>query len=136
MAAEPLQLNSNLGLYTSFVNLVDLAAIALPAGFGDNALPFGVSLIAPAFRDLALLDLGSRFQQVPVCRAARPGPSEGSTTTVPIFYAAHQISVERYIDRLICHIALQQYEWIIAAQKVQGRNAALREANAHDRNDI
>jgi len=64
VAAEPLQLNRNLGLYTSFVNLLDLAAIALPAGFGDNALPFGVSLIAPAFRDLALLDLGIRFQQV------------------------------------------------------------------------
>ena len=64
VAAEPLQLNRNLGLYTSFVNLLDLAAIALPAGFGDNALPFGVSLIAPAFRDLALLDLGDRFQQV------------------------------------------------------------------------
>jgi len=64
VAAEPLQLNRNLGLYTSFVNLLDLAAIALPAGFGDNALPFGVSLIAPAFRDLALLDLGARFQQV------------------------------------------------------------------------
>jgi allophanate hydrolase len=63
VAAEPLQLNSNLGLYTSFVNLLDLAAIALPGGFGDNALPFGISLIAPAFRDLALLDLGTRFQQ-------------------------------------------------------------------------
>ena len=64
MAAELLQLNSNLGLYTSFVNLLDLAAITLPAGFGDNALPFGVSLIAPAFRDLALLDFGARFQRV------------------------------------------------------------------------
>ena len=64
VAAEPLQLNNNLGLYTSFVNLLDLAAIALPAGFGDNALRFGISLIAPAFRDLALLDLGARFQQV------------------------------------------------------------------------
>src|ERR1700736_3210967 len=64
VAVEPLQLNRNLGLYTSFVNLLDLAAIALPAGCGDNALPFGISLIAPAFRDLALLDLGTRFQQV------------------------------------------------------------------------
>src|SRR3984893_3278931 len=36
VAVEPLQLNRNLGLYTSFVNLLDLAAIALPAGFGDT----------------------------------------------------------------------------------------------------
>jgi allophanate hydrolase len=59
LAAEPLRLNTNLGLYTSFVNLLDLAAIALPAGFGGSGLPFGISLIAPAFRDRALLDLGA-----------------------------------------------------------------------------
>jgi allophanate hydrolase len=64
VAAEPLRLNSNLGLYTSFMNLLDLAAIALPAGFGNNALPFGISLVAPAFGDLALLGLGTRFQNV------------------------------------------------------------------------
>jgi allophanate hydrolase len=64
IAAEPLRLNTNLGCYTSFVNLLDLAAIALPAGFGENGLPFGISLIAPAFRDSALLDLGTRLQQV------------------------------------------------------------------------
>jgi allophanate hydrolase len=64
IAAEPKRLNINLGLYTSFVNLLDLAAIALPAGFGQNGLPFGVSLIASAHRDPALLDLGTRFQQV------------------------------------------------------------------------
>jgi allophanate hydrolase len=64
VAAEPLRLSANLGLYTSFVNLLDLAAIALPAGFGSSGLPFGISLIAPAFRDAALLDLGARFQQI------------------------------------------------------------------------
>ena len=62
--AEPIRLNTNLGLYTSFVNLLDLAAIALPAGLDENGLPFGISLIAPAHRDFALLDLGARFQQV------------------------------------------------------------------------
>jgi allophanate hydrolase len=64
VAAEPKRLNANLGLYTNFVNLLDLAAIALPAGFGESGLPFGISLIAPAFRDSALLDLGTRFQQI------------------------------------------------------------------------
>jgi allophanate hydrolase len=61
---EPKRLNTNLGLYTSFVNLLDLAAIALPAGFTENGLPFGVSLIAHADRDSALLDLGARFQKI------------------------------------------------------------------------
>ena len=61
VAAAPLRLNSNLGLYTSFVNLLDLTAIAVPAGFRGNGLPFGISLVAPAFRDRALLDLAERF---------------------------------------------------------------------------
>jgi allophanate hydrolase len=64
VAAEPLRLNTNLGIYTSFVNLLDLAAIALPAGFGASGLPFGISLIAQAHRDAALLDLGKRFQEI------------------------------------------------------------------------
>ena len=63
IAAEPKRLNSNLGLYTNFVNLLDLSAIALPAGFGKSGLPFGISLVAPAHCDAALLDLGIRFQQ-------------------------------------------------------------------------
>jgi allophanate hydrolase len=49
--AEPLQLNANLGLYTTFVNLLDLTAIALPAEFRSNGLPSGVSLIGPAFAE-------------------------------------------------------------------------------------
>jgi allophanate hydrolase len=64
VTAEPVRLNTNLGLYTSFVNLLDLAALALPAGFGGAGLPFGISLIAPGFRDAALLDLGARFQEL------------------------------------------------------------------------
>ena len=61
VAADPVRLNSNLGFYTNFVNLMDLAAIALPAGFRPNGLPFGVSLIAPAFSDEALLTLAERY---------------------------------------------------------------------------
>jgi allophanate hydrolase len=64
VAAEPSRLNANLGLYTNFANLLDLAAIALPAGFSESGLPFGISLIAQAFRDSALLDLGTRFQAI------------------------------------------------------------------------
>ena len=64
IAAEPLRLNANLGRYTNFVNLLDLAAIALPAGFTKAGLPFGISLIAPAFSDRALIELGSRWQKL------------------------------------------------------------------------
>ncbi len=62
--AEPVRLNTNLGYYTNFVNLLDLSAVALPAGFRSNGLPFGVSLIGPAFSDYALLELASRMHRV------------------------------------------------------------------------
>jgi allophanate hydrolase len=59
--ADPFRLNVGLGLYTSFANLLDLTAIAVPAGFRKNGLPFGISLIAPAFAERALLDLTARL---------------------------------------------------------------------------
>jgi allophanate hydrolase len=62
VAADPFRLNANLGLYTNFANLLDLTAIAVPAGFRKNGLPFGISLIAPAFAERALLDLTARLQ--------------------------------------------------------------------------
>ncbi|OAI27780.1 allophanate hydrolase [Methylomonas koyamae] len=61
--AEPLELNSRLGYYTNFMNLLDLSAIALPAGFRGNGLPFGITLCAPAFADRALLALAKRREQ-------------------------------------------------------------------------
>ncbi|MGI4789280.1 MAG: allophanate hydrolase [Janthinobacterium lividum] len=61
--ADPIRLNSNLGCYTNFVNLLDLAAVALPAGFRPNGLPFGVSLIGPAQTDLALLSVADRLHR-------------------------------------------------------------------------
>ena len=56
--ADPIRLNSNLGYYTNFMNLLDMAAIAVPAGFQKNGLPFGVTISAPAFTDDALVILG------------------------------------------------------------------------------
>jgi allophanate hydrolase len=61
--AEPVARNAKLGLYTNFVNLLDLAAIAVPAGFRADRMPFGVSLIAPAFTDHALAGLADRLHR-------------------------------------------------------------------------
>lgn len=64
LLADPIKLNSNLGYYTNFVNLLDLSALALPAGFRKtNGLPFGVTLIGRAFADSALLQLGAKYHQ-------------------------------------------------------------------------
>jgi allophanate hydrolase len=61
--ADPIQLNSNLGYYTNFMNLLDLSALAVPAGFRDDGLPNGVTLFAPAFYDLELLGIGSQLHR-------------------------------------------------------------------------
>jgi allophanate hydrolase len=54
MLADPIVKNGHFGRYTNFVNLYDYAAIAIPAGFGGNGLPGGVTLIGPMFTDDAL----------------------------------------------------------------------------------
>lgn len=61
MQANPIKLNSNLGLYTNFVNLLDMAALALPAGFRENGTGFGLTLIGPAGTDHALLEAGKTY---------------------------------------------------------------------------
>ncbi|GEA60980.1 allophanate hydrolase [Vibrio comitans] len=61
--ADPIALNSNLGYYTNFMNLLDYSAIAMPAGFTEAGLPFGVTLFAQAFEDERLMALASEWQQ-------------------------------------------------------------------------
>jgi allophanate hydrolase len=61
VAADPVGVNSRLGTYTNFVNLLDLCAVAVPSGRRSDGLPFGTQLIAPAFADRPLLDLASRW---------------------------------------------------------------------------
>ena len=61
--ADPIRLNSNLGYYTNFMNLLDLAATAVPAGFQPDGLPFGVTLVAPAHQDVPLLRLAAKLQR-------------------------------------------------------------------------
>ncbi|QMV18383.1 allophanate hydrolase [Granulicella sp. 5B5] len=63
IAAAPIERNSHLGQYTNFVNLLDLSAVAVPAGFRPDGLPFGVSVIGKAFADEALLLLADRLQR-------------------------------------------------------------------------
>jgi allophanate hydrolase len=71
VAADPIRLNTNLGYYTNFVNLLDLAAVAVPAGFRPDGLPFGISLIGPAFSDEALLAVADLYHRA---QTGVPGP--------------------------------------------------------------
>lgn len=59
---HPIVKNSELGMYTNFVNLLRLCAIAVPSGFTKTGLPFGITLIAQEGSDNALLKLASQWQ--------------------------------------------------------------------------
>lgn len=63
--SDPFTLNARLGRYTNFVNLLDLAAITVPAGFRPDGIPFGITLIGPAFSDRTLAALAARFHAFP-----------------------------------------------------------------------
>ena len=59
--ANPIELNSRLGTYTNFVNLLDLCGLALPASMRPDDIPFGITLLAPAGRDALLASIGRVF---------------------------------------------------------------------------
>ena len=59
--ANPIELNSRLGTYTNFVNLLDLCGLALPSAVRPDGIPFGITLLAPAGRDALLAGIGRVF---------------------------------------------------------------------------
>ena len=82
--ADPLGVNSQLGTYTNFVNLLGWCALALPAGMTAAGLPFGVTFIAPGAHDVALLDFARRWQGQ-VGAALRPhGPDATAFNARPL----------------------------------------------------
>ena len=71
--ADPIRLNSNLGYYTNFMNLLDFSAFSVPSGFQKNGLPFGVTLFAPAFTDRSLMRVGDRLHRALVSTQGATG---------------------------------------------------------------
>ncbi|MGN7999145.1 allophanate hydrolase [Sphingomonas sp. 22176] len=82
MLAEPIRLNASLGAYTNFVNLLDMAAIAVPTGTYASGVGFGLTLMGPAGTDRALLDAANALFPAP----ASPPPLdlEGRMETVKL----------------------------------------------------
>lgn len=58
---DPIALNTNLGYYTNYMNLLDLSAMALPAGFRKNGLPFGITIVANSFDEEKLFNYSSKY---------------------------------------------------------------------------
>jgi allophanate hydrolase len=81
IAEEPIARNSVLGRFTTFVNLMDLCALALPAGFRSDGLPFGISLIAPAFQESFLFNIASMWEEHSKFSLGATGVTKATVTT-------------------------------------------------------
>ena len=141
--SEPIRLNSNLGYYTNFVNLLDLAAVAVPAGFRGDGLPFGVTLVGRASTDARLLALADRLHRAagvplgalaiaipplpapgsPVRVDSRPAPPSiaPGTSAAPGFSAAPSTAEDR-ISVAVCGAHM---EGLPLNQQLTSRNATL-----------
>lgn len=84
LLAEPVALNSNLGFYTNFVNLLDMAAVAVPAGQRDNGTGFGITLIGPAGSDSGLLEAAEDYCAAAGLPATPALDLEGKMETVKL----------------------------------------------------
>ena len=85
--ADPIQLNSRLGTYTNFVNLLDLCGLAVPASMREDGTPFGLTLLAPAGEDAALAAIGREFHHasgLPLGALKVPWPTPAKPVTTPM----------------------------------------------------
>ena len=88
---NPIEYNARLGTYTNFTNLADLSALALPAGFRADHLPFGITLIAPAWHDAALVHFGKAWQNYLALKLGALDKSLPLSSSTPI--SQHHIRV-------------------------------------------
>src|SRR6266852_6500486 len=81
--ANPIELNSRLGTYTNFVNLLDLCGLALPAAIRADNIPFGITLLAPAGKDAMLASIGRVFHADTALRIGAKGLSQPPLAALP-----------------------------------------------------
>jgi allophanate hydrolase len=109
--ADPIGLNAQLGTYTNFVNLLDLCALSVPSGLRAGGLPFGITLIAPAFREGALAALGGAFHAATglnLGATAHPVPAPAAAPAidpVPSAITAFDPDAEEALPRLRLAVA-------------------------------
>lgn len=88
--ADPIALNSKLGIYTNFVNLMGLCGIAVPSGFRTDGLPLGVTFLAPGFAEARVAGIAAAFHR-------RTGLPLGASRN--IYPPAHDTRTETSADR-------------------------------------
>jgi allophanate hydrolase len=113
---SPVELNSNLGFYTNFVNLLDLAAIAVPAGFKPNGLPFGVSLIGKAFTDDGLLQVADRLHRSAAITLGGSGRKLAAAPAISASSAPHGCILMAVVG---AHLTGQPLNWQMTQRKAR-----------------
>src|ERR1700736_3588939 len=91
--ADPIQLNSRLGTYTNFVNLLDLAGLALPASMRDDGMPFGVTILAPGGHDALLASLGRVFHADTGLPMGATGEKQPPLASLPAMPQSGEIAI-------------------------------------------
>lgn len=82
VAAEPVAINSRMGTFTNFCNLLDLAAVAVPGTDTADGDPFGVMFVTPAFADQVGIDLAARLLGEPSPCSPTPAPISWSSAPI------------------------------------------------------
>ncbi|MBV8629162.1 MAG: allophanate hydrolase, partial [Paraburkholderia sp.] len=93
LEADPIGVNARFGYYTNFVNLLDLSALAVPAGActtGRHAgKPFGITFVARAHDDAYLLGLARAWLLEHECPAPRDAKDDPAPTVRVAVVGAH-----------------------------------------------
>jgi len=91
--ANPVELNSRLGTYTNFVNLLDLCGLALPAAMRTDDIPFGITLLAPAGHDAALASIGRVFHADTRLKMGARGLTQPPLAVLPTATGSNEITL-------------------------------------------
>jgi allophanate hydrolase len=91
--ANPVELNSRLGTYTNFVNLLDLCGLALPAAMRGDGIPFGITLLAPAGRDAQLASIGRVFHADTKLAMGAKGVMQPTLAALPAGASGDEIAI-------------------------------------------
>ena len=91
--ADPIQLNSRLGTYTNFVNLLDLCGLAVPSSMRADGAPFGITLLAPAGRDAKLASIGRAFHADTKLTIGSKGLAQPPLASLPAGTSGDEITI-------------------------------------------
>ena len=110
--ANPIELNSRLGTYTNFVNLLDLCGLALPASLRPDGIPFGVTVLAPGGSDALLSSLGRVFHadtRLPLGATGTPQPRLAPLHATPTAGEIALCVVGAHMSGMALNVELKSY---------------------------